>query len=219
MDVRDIVRDWLQANGYDGLYEPGECACETDDLFPCGMPEIQVHCQPGVKYPCPGPGECHLDGDCGFHIGPKEQEKLMEALTIDNARTGLNVREKSTGLDYILGGGAARGRRSLVQPQTGKAVDFIGEDQFDKWEIIVDEPPLAEPTPQPIDLKVLDDAIDRLQAVEYISADMDMEHARGIIGDVLEILHNMQAIINPVPFKTACEPGLTGTNEPPEETI
>ncbi len=61
--VQEIVKEYLEKNGLDGLYSEGECACEKDDLFPCcdGFPE----CQAGVKSPC----DC---GDHDFHIGPKE---------------------------------------------------------------------------------------------------------------------------------------------------
>jgi len=71
MNIRDILRQWLQSNGYEGLYEPGECCCEINDLCPCSAPDIPIGCQPGVKMPCPGPSECNCDGDCDFHIGSK----------------------------------------------------------------------------------------------------------------------------------------------------
>ncbi len=63
MDVQAIVKKYLEENGFDGLYEPGECACEINDLFPCGEGSL-VHCKPGYKGPC----DC---GDHDFHIGPQ----------------------------------------------------------------------------------------------------------------------------------------------------
>jgi len=36
MNVKEIVEQFLEANGYDGLYnENGGCACKRDDLMPC----------------------------------------------------------------------------------------------------------------------------------------------------------------------------------------
>lgn len=63
MNVKEIIKKYLQENFFDGLYCPGECACELDDLFPCGEGDL-VHCQPGYRGPC----DC---GDHDFHIGPK----------------------------------------------------------------------------------------------------------------------------------------------------
>jgi len=39
MEIKDIVKDWLEENGYSGLFhDSGECACTTDDLMPCDCP-------------------------------------------------------------------------------------------------------------------------------------------------------------------------------------
>lgn len=60
-DVHDIVMEYLERHGFDGLYDlDGECACEIDDLAPCG--EFSACCAAGYKYPC----DC---GDHDFHIG------------------------------------------------------------------------------------------------------------------------------------------------------
>lgn len=62
--VVDIVREYLQQHGYDGLWnEYGECSCTPDDLVPCG--ESLSDCQPGYKV------KCDCGGGCMFHIGPK----------------------------------------------------------------------------------------------------------------------------------------------------
>ena len=47
--VEDIVLEWLKENGYDGLYNPGKCACEISDLFPCGGQDCYLECMPGYK--------------------------------------------------------------------------------------------------------------------------------------------------------------------------
>jgi len=44
--VRDIIREYLVANGYDGLCSE-ECGCGLDDLMPCEY-GIQ-HCVPAEK--------------------------------------------------------------------------------------------------------------------------------------------------------------------------
>lgn len=63
--VSEIVKEYLKAHGYDGLYCPGECACDIDDLMMCcdtlggGDPSP---CLPGYKTAC----DC---GDHDWHIG------------------------------------------------------------------------------------------------------------------------------------------------------
>ena len=68
----EMINDWLKTNGYDGLLnEYGECACEIDDLFPCGYPN-ENDCQAGYKTKCDG--TCP-DAPCDFHISyDKENE-------------------------------------------------------------------------------------------------------------------------------------------------
>ncbi len=65
-NVAEIVRAYLQANGFDGLYSPCDCGCEIDDLFPC-LSGDGAECRPGVKIPCPGE-DCTVGGDCPWHI-------------------------------------------------------------------------------------------------------------------------------------------------------
>ena len=62
MTGKDIIRKHLGENGYDGLFcaEAG-CACEKEDLFPCGSaPDT---CEPGYKKDC----ACE-DQEHGWHI-------------------------------------------------------------------------------------------------------------------------------------------------------
>ncbi len=66
MTISEIVKEYLIKNGYDGLYQKGECACIIADLFPCSEPS--ENCTAGHKNPC----DC---GDHDYHIGsekPKE---------------------------------------------------------------------------------------------------------------------------------------------------
>jgi len=51
MNVREIIKNFLEENGYDGLY-CYYCACKIDDLMPCeeeGIPD----CKPGYVQKCP----------------------------------------------------------------------------------------------------------------------------------------------------------------------
>jgi len=45
--VEGILRDWLQENGYNGLWNDEPCGCGVDDLAPCG--ETPLDCMPGHK--------------------------------------------------------------------------------------------------------------------------------------------------------------------------
>ena len=52
MNVKSMVGEWLEQNGYSGLFEEGfECGCEISDLMPCDMPCDK--CSPGYKVICP----------------------------------------------------------------------------------------------------------------------------------------------------------------------
>ncbi len=48
-ELAQIVRERLKVLGFDGLYDPGECACLLDDLMPCDDP--QMSCTAGYKAP------------------------------------------------------------------------------------------------------------------------------------------------------------------------
>jgi len=70
MTVRTIVTQWLRANGYDGLYVPGECCCNLNDLMPCNGQPDPDDCRAGHVVPCPGGDECEwADERNHLHIG------------------------------------------------------------------------------------------------------------------------------------------------------
>lgn len=50
MKVKEIVKKYLQDNGFEGLFTPNECGCELSDLYPCGS-ECVLDCEPGYKHP------------------------------------------------------------------------------------------------------------------------------------------------------------------------
>ena len=61
MNLREIVKNWLKENGYEGL-AGDNCGCELDDLMPCEQPGIE--CQPGYKNICPGADKCDHSEEC-----------------------------------------------------------------------------------------------------------------------------------------------------------
>jgi len=49
MTVEQIVKEYLESHGYDGLYDT-DCGCKKDDLIPCEYEYIKS-CKPGhIKY-------------------------------------------------------------------------------------------------------------------------------------------------------------------------
>ncbi len=61
----EIIKAWLKANGYDGLYTE-DCGCSVDDLAPCS--ESPADCMAGYILPRNAMG-----GD--FSIGPRKEGK------------------------------------------------------------------------------------------------------------------------------------------------
>ncbi len=69
--VDEIVRRYLEKNGYDGLFNPWMgCACKLDDLFPCDVNDGM--CQPGHFVPCPD------DVDADWCIGKRKAKEVDE---------------------------------------------------------------------------------------------------------------------------------------------
>jgi len=61
MDVKEIIKEYLSKNGYDGLVNAeGECGCLSDDLAPCD--NMESECLPGYKT------KCNCGEGCNFHI-------------------------------------------------------------------------------------------------------------------------------------------------------
>lgn len=59
METVQLIKATLIDEGYTGLYLPGECACEVDDLAPCDQcvqddGEKYINgCEPGFKFSDP----------------------------------------------------------------------------------------------------------------------------------------------------------------------
>ena len=69
MTVSEIVREYLEHHGYDGLHDDAECGCKLDDLAPCD--EMRSVCRAG--YLCKPDPEYH-DPDVEFCIGPEKEK-------------------------------------------------------------------------------------------------------------------------------------------------
>ena len=72
MNVEQIVREYLETNGYDGLFnENGECGCDLEDFMPCGFQETL--CVAGHKEK-PAPDSEFADAEWVMVPGKKEAE-------------------------------------------------------------------------------------------------------------------------------------------------
>lgn len=72
LTVGDLIADCITKYGYDGLYsEDGECACEVDDLAPCGW--LNSNCKMGYRYWC-SDADCEFTADAGRHWHMREQK-------------------------------------------------------------------------------------------------------------------------------------------------
>lgn len=59
MSIKEIIVQYLEAHGYDGLCNPDqECGCFLQDIFPCDMPNVD-DCRAGHK-------RMGKDGDWGI---------------------------------------------------------------------------------------------------------------------------------------------------------
>ena len=72
MDVFGIVKQYLEQNGYDGLYCRGECGCLLEDLMPCTS-ESALRCEPGYKRE---PDQELDDPNFDCYVGPKEEKEV-----------------------------------------------------------------------------------------------------------------------------------------------
>ena len=68
LTAREIVREYLNAHGYDGLYDD-DCGCTKDDLAPCG--EICTDCLPGYRTAHPMTTESQPGDEFDWIVGPK----------------------------------------------------------------------------------------------------------------------------------------------------
>ncbi len=57
-EVKEIVKEWLEENGFDGLWYTN-CGCFTGDLMPCSS--FSGHCQGGYTVKVGNEKEIHPD--------------------------------------------------------------------------------------------------------------------------------------------------------------
>lgn len=75
----EAVKEQLRADGYTGLYFDGECACELDDLAPCGECQHEEGepyingCDGGYKHQDPTRSDFWV---ISFHKEPPTQEQF-----------------------------------------------------------------------------------------------------------------------------------------------
>jgi hypothetical protein len=50
MNVKEIIKDHLESEGFDGLASGQDCSCETSDLFPCDG--HWGYCDPAYRVDC-----------------------------------------------------------------------------------------------------------------------------------------------------------------------
>jgi hypothetical protein len=74
VNVETIVKKFLEVCGYDGLYDPGECACLVDDLFPCGMCNSNG-CLPGYKSEVTEETSFRRSDGYDFIVGPDKPDQ------------------------------------------------------------------------------------------------------------------------------------------------
>lgn len=69
-DVKEIVEEWLEGEGYEGLYNEAECGCRLCDLAPCG--EMSQNCEAAFLFDC---SRCAKRPSCD--LADEEQPWLM----------------------------------------------------------------------------------------------------------------------------------------------
>ena len=70
MTVGEIVREYLVAHGYDGLYNDEECGCCLSDFMPCDGDFI-IDCRVGYKRK--PRADLDEDMDAEWIIGPQKE--------------------------------------------------------------------------------------------------------------------------------------------------
>lgn len=72
MDCLQIVRKYLDENGFDGLYSENECACQLSDLVACANDFSE--CKPGYKVVPPD----DIDSEFYFYICESKDDRPWE---------------------------------------------------------------------------------------------------------------------------------------------
>jgi hypothetical protein len=78
MTVLEIIKKYLDENGYDGLYnEEFDCGCIKDDLVPCD--DMGKNCSPGYERIFKVGEDCGLDcSDYGEHWHIQKDKTVLD---------------------------------------------------------------------------------------------------------------------------------------------
>ena len=102
MDVKDIVKEYLNTNGFDGLFHPDQCACLKDDVAPCD--NIGLECQAGYRT------AAEPDSEHDWMVGPlKDGEPTPKGIPVPNLAVGviklmpdLNTADQLKIIEYLI---------------------------------------------------------------------------------------------------------------------
>jgi len=75
MTVKEIVLEYLKANGYGGLCNDDDCGCHDDDLMPCGTEGVE-NCEACYKVPV------HCD-TCDAECEIRDEKGVTHCLTTE----------------------------------------------------------------------------------------------------------------------------------------
>ena len=81
MNVKEIIKNYLKDNCYDGLFNEDDCGCSIIDLAPCD--EIGLSCEPGYV------AECDCNRGCAFHITNNKLDKKINCIRYHSALFGM----------------------------------------------------------------------------------------------------------------------------------
>jgi hypothetical protein len=81
MTVKEIVKEYLEKNGFDGLCSEN-CGCGIDNLMPCEKWNIPL-CEPAYMLICQGNKKCPLHNRCeggreGYVCYSTEKPEIQE---------------------------------------------------------------------------------------------------------------------------------------------
>ncbi|MBC3871501.1 hypothetical protein [Undibacterium oligocarboniphilum] len=117
MNVKTITIEHLTKNGFDGLFS-GECACKTDDLFPCAYAGVEC-CQPGYL-------QAETPPDFDFAIGPDKRTANTFKVVFDAENSIFNCFGRGYDfIGYFAGTGDSRVVEAEIFADNGDLIDTL----------------------------------------------------------------------------------------------
>jgi len=77
--IKEILTEWLKANGYDGLCSRHGCGCGLDDLMPC-WDECSADCRAAYQVPASEEYKEEYGDDCEYMFALKKGERKPRKL-------------------------------------------------------------------------------------------------------------------------------------------